>query len=200
MKLTEILDYERRLRLRRMLGRHYATTPTSMVNRMMGLEAWTDAIALPAGTTVGGAFAGANAPVAVPAATTTLTMTQALHGGKVVTLASTGGLVITPPPATGTGTTYRIWVLTTISGGNVTLDFKAAAASDIALGMAFTYKATSFTSYITVANTNLVTWDGSTMGGIAGDFLEMTDMATNKWRIGIWGNQTGTIATPFSNH
>lgn len=177
-----------------------ATTPTSLINRIMGLESFTDALSLPTGTTIGGTATGTIAPVAVPAATTTLTLTPASHGGRLVTVASTGGLTITPPAATGTGNVYRIAVTTTISGGNLTLDAKAGNASDVFYGFAYTNKAGTFTNYATASNTNLITWDGSTMGGIKGDFLWMMDAATNVWLLEIRGTQSGTIATPFSNH
>lgn len=195
------MQFHRRGRLRRLLQGHYATTPTSMVNRLMGLEAFTDALSLPAGTTIGGSTVDpTNALVTVPAATTTLTVTQALHAGKTILLASTAGLAITPPAATGTGAAYRICFTATISGGNVTWDAKAGNASDVFYGWLQTYKATTFTPYITASNSNLLTFDGTTRGGIKGDMIEIRDVATNVWIVSGFTNQTGTIATPFSNH
>lgn len=183
-----------------LVRQHYNTVPTSIINRIMGSETWTDPISLPAGTTIGGGFAGTNTPVAVPAATTTLTLAPGTHAGKWVTLACTGGLVITPPAATGTGNTYRLFVTASITGGNLTLDAKAGNATDVFYGFAYTYKATTFTNYATASNTNLITWDGSTMGGILGDMLTMVDVGLHQWLLEIRGTQSGTIASPFSNH
>lgn len=189
-------------RLRRSLRRMaFVTTPTSIINRLMGVEAWTDPISLPSGSTIGGSTVDpTNSLVTVPAGTTTLTVTQALHAGKILLLASTGGLAITPPAATGTGALYRLCVITTITGGNVTWDAKAGNASDILAGWIQSYKATTFTPYIANSNLNLVTLDGTTRGGIKGDFLEFRDVATNLWIVSGFVTQSGTIATPFTNH
>lgn len=159
----------------------------------------SEPVTLAAGSTIGGVASGGG-PVTIAAAATTLTLTPAAHARRVVTLASTGGLTITPPAATGTGNVYTIAVITTITGGNVTLDAKAGNASDVFYGFAYTNKAGTFTNYATASNSNLITWDGSTMGGIIGDYLVMIDAATHVWILEIRGTQSGTIATPFSNH
>lgn len=168
-----------------------ATTPTSIVNRLMGLENWTD----PVPATLKELL------LPIPAATTTLTLTPATHGVRVLTLSCTGGLAVTPPAATGTGNVYQFAVTTTLSGGNFTFDAKAGNASDVLYGIANTNKVgTGLTQYGTAANSNLITWDGSTKGGILGDYLWLMDLATNVWLVQITGQQSGTVATPFSNH
>lgn len=180
------------------------TTPTSIIKRLMGTETWTDAVALAAGTTIGGltpALNSGNAPVTVAAATTTLTLTPALHARRLVLVQSTGGLAITPPAATGTGDVYRIVCIAAISGGSLTLDAKAGNASDVFTGWLQTYKATTFTPYPTASNSNLLTFDGTTQGGAAiGDWFEIQDIKTNKWLLTGYTIQSGTIATPLSNH
>ena len=40
--------------------------------------------------------------------------------------------------------------------------------------------------------------NGSTTGGIAGDIVELEDIATNLWSVKVLGSATGTEATPFS--
>lgn len=168
-----------------------ATTPTSLLKRLTGAEPWTD----PVPATLQEQL------LAIPAATTTLTLAPATHGGRLLLIASTGGLAITPPAATGTGNIYTFAVTTTISGGNFTFDAKAGNASDLIYDIANTNKVgTGLTQYGTAANTNLITWDGSTKGGIAGDWLQLIDLATNMWLVQIVGQQSGTVASPFSNH
>jgi hypothetical protein len=179
------------------------TTPTSIINRLMGLEAWTDPIALASGTTVGGQVVGGGTSslLAIPAATTTLTLAPATHAGKTLLIASTGGLAVTPPAATGTGNEYSFFVTAAITGGNFTLDAKAGNATDVIYGWMQSYKATTFTPYTTGTNTNLITFDGSTMGfAQIGDWFSIRDMATHVWRITGWTVQSGTIASMFSNH
>ena len=76
----------------------------SIYNSLTGAEA----AVLKAGTTIGGrTYDDANKLTVIAPATTTLTLTQALHSGKVLLIASTGGLAVTPPAATGTGAEYR---------------------------------------------------------------------------------------------
>lgn len=192
--------------LRALLGRHYVTTPSSMVNRMMGLETWPDAVTFSGGVigTLTGNVTGAIPvlpAVAIAAATTTLTLSPATHAGKAILLSSTAGLAITPPAATGTLNVYGILFTATISGGNVTFDAKAGNASDVIKGVIDTNKVgTGLTQYGTISNTNLITFDGTTRGGIAGDYFQLIDVATNLWIISGCGQQSGTIATPFTNH
>lgn len=186
------------------------TTPTSLVNRLMGAETWTDAVNFGSVVHV---FGGANTysvaqaiavlppVVAIAAATTTLTLTQALHAGRVVQLAPTAGLAITPPAATGTGNVYTLVFQATATGGSVTIDAKAGNASDIFYGNVVMNKVgTGITNFGSAANSNLATLNGTTTGGIKGDLIEMVDVATNVWAFFFTGQGSGVIATPFSNH
>lgn len=168
-----------------------ATTPTSILNRLMGLEAFTDPVTLPA----------ICPQVVIAPATTTLTLTQALHGGRLILLAPTGGLAITPPAATGTGAIYTFAFTATATGGSVTIDAKAGAASDVFYGNVVMNKVgTGISNFGSAANSNLVTLNGGTTGGIKGDWIEMIDIGTNIWGFFFSGQGSGTIATPFGNH
>lgn len=139
--------------------------------------------------------------IAVPAATTTLTLTEATHEGKTLVISSTGGLAVTPPAATGSGGKYRFICGAVISGGNFTVDAKAGNSSDVFTGWMQSYKATTFTPYPTAANSNLITFDGSTKGGAAiGDWFEIEDFQLHEWKVTGYTIQSGTIASMFSNH
>lgn len=200
--MRPILELEELGRRRRRMLRsmRFVTTPTSMVNRLMGLEACTDGLLLGDGTTVGGT--GANASVIViPPATTTLTLTAAAHGNRRLNIASTAGLAITPPAATGSGIAYTFFVSATLTGGSFTFDAKAGNASDLIAGIAFQNKTgTGLTTTPTAATTNLLTLNGTTTGGILGDLIQLIDVGTHAWNLLIIGQYTGTFATPFSNH
>lgn len=199
--LERYLDHVRRLRPWHFPG-HFVTTPVSLLKRLTGQEAWTDPVTLAAGSTVGGTpIDAASRLVAVAAATTTLTLTAALHAGRMLQIASTGGLAITPPPATGTGNMYQFMVTATVSGGNFTIDAKAGAAADVFYGGAFQNKpGTGVTTTFSAANSNLLTFNGSTSGGLVGDRIEMLDVAPNVWWLFIMGQYSGTFGSPFSNH
>lgn len=179
------------------------TTPTSYFGRLTGTEAWPDPITFTGGFTVpaNGATIQGMGIVVVPAGTTTLTLTAALHAGKVVCIQSTAGLTITPAPATGTGNVYTVAVITTISGGSVTIDYKlAAGGADLIQGVAAVGATTSGT-FATATNSNLVTLNATTTGGIIGTWLSWIDAGATKNVImdgSIVGS--GSAATPFSNH
>lgn len=203
MKL-EMRMLRKRLRIAQMF---FVTAPTSYFNRLTNQEAFADGLTVGAGgltlgdgTQLGGT--GANGTViTVPPASTTLTLTAALHANRRLLIASTGGLAITPPAATGTGNVYTFIIKATIAGGNFTIDAKAGNASDIFAGIAWQNKTgTGITTTPTASNTNLITLSGSTTGGIIGDLITMVDAGTNVWNLEIVGQYTGTFATPFSNH
>lgn len=167
------------------------TTPSSLVKRLTGQEAWTDPAIIPILPPV----------VSIPAATTTLTLTPAAHSGRLLIVQSTGGLAITPPAATGTGNIYTFVVAASVTGGNFTIDAKAGNASDVFYGNVLMNKVgTGITNFGSASNSNLATFNGTTTGGIKGDIIEMIDIATNVWGFFFSGQGSGTIATPFSNH
>lgn len=146
-------------------------------------------------------FVSGNAPVVVPAGTTTLTLVPATHAGRILNIASTGGLALTPPAATGTGDVYEFICSAAITGGSFTFDAKAGNASDVIYGWLQSYKATTFTPYPNASNSNLITFNGTTTGGAAiGDWFRVTDAALHVWKIEGFTVQSGSIATMFSNH
>lgn len=139
--------------------------------------------------------------VSVPAATTTLTVTQALHAGKIIQVQSTGGLAATLPAPTGTGAKYTFVVAATITGGAFTIDAKGGDASAVFNGTALQTKTgTGLTSTGVIASCNEISLNGTTTGGIIGDIIEIVDIATHSWNVFINGQYTGTFSTPFLNH
>lgn len=140
---------------------------------------------------------GTSSVVAVTAAT--LTVTQAAHAGKIVTLDRATGVAVTLLPATGTGDMYRFYIITAISGGSGTI--KVADATDIMQGLAITASDGSTSEakiWKTGATDDTITLDGSTTGGTKGALVELIDLATDLWSVKYITNATGTEATPFS--
>lgn len=178
------------------------TTPTSYYGRLTGTETWPDPITFNGGFTspASGSIIQGMGQVLVAAATTTLTLTPALHAGKVVLIQSTGGLTITPAPATGTGNTYYVCVITTISGGSLLIDYKLGAAADLIQGTV-AIGATTGGVFSSATNSNLVTFNATTTGGIIGTWFSWIDLALNKNVImdgSVVGS--GTAGSPFTNH
>lgn len=134
----------------------------------------------------------------VNATAATLTVTAATHGSRIVTLNRAAGIAVTLPAASGTGEEYRFFIGTTVTSNTTTI--KAANASDTMSGIALIDEAGGATAGVwpTAADTDTITFDGSTTGGILGDFVELIDVAANKWYVRLVGSTTGTEATPFS--
>lgn len=132
----------------------------------------------------------------VNATASTLAVTAAEHAGRVVTLNRAGGIAVTLPAATGSGNKYTFIVGTTFttSGtikvtGNDTMVGNALLAIDAAdTAVMFEAGATADT----------ITMDGSTTGGIAGQIVELIDIAADLWFVRTSSAATGSEATPFS--
>ncbi len=52
--------------------------------------------------------------------------------------------------------------------------------------------------WVTASDSDTITLDGSTKGGIIGDEVTLTDIATNQWIVRGFLKQSATEATPFS--
>ncbi len=131
----------------------------------------------------------------------TLTMTGATHGERIITVNKADGTTITLPAATGTGQKYTIIVGTTISSN--TLVVQAASASDSFVGRALGVDtdAEGATGYHwnADANDDTITMDGTARGGVAGDRIDIVDLASGIFEVTAFLTQSGGAeATPFS--
>lgn len=127
----------------------------------------------------------------------TLTVTEALHDMKVITLNRAGGIAVTLPAATGSGTVLKFVVGTTFTTSGT---IKVANASDIMTGNAIIAQdgGDTVVMFETAADTDTVTMNGTTTGGLKGQIVELIDIATNLWSVKVISAATGTEATPFS--
>jgi hypothetical protein len=133
----------------------------------------------------------------VSATTATLTATAAAHSGRTVLLDRAAGQAVTLPAATGTGNSYKFFVLTTITSNSTTIK---VVGDDVMAGLAIVANDGGDTASIfeTAATSDTITFDGSTTGGILGATVELQDVATDLWSVRVVGAATGTEATPFS--
>jgi hypothetical protein len=176
----------------------WVTTPSSLVNRLTGTEAWTDPINLPSGSTMNGrAIAGSGAGV-VDTTATTLSVTATQNAGKVLTISTTAAIAISLPPATGTGDSYKFVIEVAATATSSTIK---AAGSDVMQGVAWalTTASANVIGYPTTATSNTISLNGTTLGGVVGDFIELTDIKTGIWSVKIFDQPTGSTATPFSH-
>jgi len=137
---------------------------------------------------------------ATPVNTTasTLTVTQATHGGRFITLNRAAGIAVTLPAASGSGTIYEFVIGTSITSNSTTI--KVANASDTITGSAYVISdgAAAVLGYKTGASDDTITFNGTTLGGLKGDTVRVVDVAANLFSVQVLSQATGTEATPFS--
>jgi len=147
-------------------------------------------------TSTAGFISGSDSIVTLTAATATVT--AAAHSGRTVLLDRAAGQALTLPAATGTGNSYKFFVLTTITSNNTTI--KVADSTDVMAGVAIVANDTDASASIfeTASTSDTITFNGGTTGGIRGATVELQDVATNLWSVRIVGAATDSEATPFS--
>ena len=118
---------------------------------------------------------------------------------EVYVVNAAAGAEVTLPPATGSGFRYTFIVGTTVtSNANV---IQVANSDDIMQGVVIGSAADtsdSVNGWEAASDSDTITMDGSTTGGIVGDRVELVDVAENVWAVNGTIQQTGTEATPFS--
>lgn len=133
----------------------------------------------------------------VAATDSTLAISEATHDGKVINLNRAAGIAVTLPAATGSGAKYRLILGATVTSNSTTIK---VTGNDTMTGNAIICNDTdnSVSGFETAADSDTITFDGSTTGGIKGNSIELIDLATDLWFVNVTGSATGTEATPFS--
>lgn len=135
----------------------------------------------------------------VSATAATLAVTEASHAGKIIALNLASGITVTLPAATGTGNVYEFVVGTTVTSNSYKI--QVADATDVMDGMVHTADDTATPVpgvWVTAADTDTITLNGSTQGGLIGDTIRLIDIAANQWVVHGVLKQSGVEATPFS--
>jgi len=133
----------------------------------------------------------------VDATGATLAVTEAAHDGKVITLNRAASQAVTLPAATGSGTKLHFIVGTTVTTPSTTIK---VTGNDIMTGVALIAQdgADTAVMFETAADSDTITLNGTTMGGIKGDSVELIDIAADLWWVRVVNSATSTEATPFS--
>jgi hypothetical protein len=128
-------------------------------------------------------------------ASATLARTDA---DTILSVNAAAGLTLTLPAATGTGDKYFIFVGTTVTSNSVVV--KVANSTDIMSGLALAAADAGATvnAWETGASDDTITFNGTTTGGVKGDYIELIDVASGIWVTQVRGSATGTEATCFS--
>jgi hypothetical protein len=146
-------------------------------------------------TSTAGFISGSDSLVSI---TANATMTAASNAGRTMNLNIASGATVTLPAASGTGNTYRFFVQTTVTSNNYII--QVANANDTMSGVAVVANDGGATASIfeTAADSDTITLDGTTTGGILGGQIEIQDVASNKFSVLTRSDASGTEATPFS--
>lgn len=136
------------------------------------------------------------APISVTSST--LSITKRNHAGATLVANRAAGIAFTLPASSGSGAEYEIIVGTTVTSNSTTV--KVANSTDIMTGLAINAADGGDTAvaFETAADTDTITLNGSTLGGIKGDRIRLKDISSGLWHVQVIGSATGIEATPFS--
>lgn len=134
-------------------------------------------------------------PITITAATRTLNKNDA---GTTINLSRAAGITVTLPAASGSGRWYKFFTLTTVTSNNNII--QVASSSDVMQGVAMNCAdgGDTMVGFETAADSDTITMNGSTKGGIRGDVIELQDVASGVWQVKVVGTATGSEVTPFS--
>ena len=133
------------------------------------------------------------------------TITNALHAGRILLMGEVGGdasATFTLPAATGTGAEFK-FIVSVVNTSNYVIQV-ADATDTIDGSVVVTNDSTdggtaSLISWPTVAASDTITLNATTTGGVQiGDYVLLTDIATDQYTVSGLLNASGTEATPFS--
>jgi hypothetical protein len=130
--------------------------------------------------------------------TASATLNRNTHSQVMNTVNAAAGLTLTLPAASGSGDTYQVYIGTTVTSNDVVI--RVANASDTMSGVAMSAAdgGATVVAYETAADTDTITLNGGSKGGVLGDIITLRDVAANKWSVTVIGSATGSEETPFS--
>ena len=157
----------------------------------------TGALAVAGQTTLTGSFLPA-----IHTFTATDAITEVEHAGRTLLLGEVGGnalVTLTLPDATGSGAVYK-FIVTVANTSNYVIKVPDADNTISGIMLYLDEDGTAVTAFPTVAASDTITLNGGTTGGIVGDYLEIVDIAADKYHVrGVQRVAAGANpATPFS--
>lgn len=134
------------------------------------------------------------APVSITSATQTVNAND--HAFRALVLDRAAGIAVTLPAATGSGDVYSFYIKTTFTGSSTI----KVTDNDVMTGFAELLQdaADTVVGFETAADTDTITFNGTTTGGLLGTQVVLVDIAADLWAVSVVGAATGVEATPFS--
>lgn len=120
---------------------------------------------------------------------------------KTYIFSRAAGVVVTLPAATGTGHTYRFIVGVTVTSNALAIN--TASDDDEFRGVVYqtdTDSSDALVAYPAIAADNFdsISMNGTTTGGLTGDWIEVCDVASGVWAVVGHTNANGTVSSPIS--
>ena len=136
------------------------------------------------------------APISIAA---DVTLDRDTHAnGPLLRFAIASGATVTLPASAGNGDVYRFYVHTTVTSNSAKI--QVANATDVMVGNILTCQDAGDTvvGWEATSTSDTITLNGTTTGGLRGDYIEIEDAIAGFWRVRGTTAATGTEATPFS--
>jgi len=132
----------------------------------------------------------------------TLSVTEALHDGKVILLDTAAGSVCDLPAATGSGAKFT-FIVSVARTSNSHIVRVAASSDDEFVGTMIqtdTDSSDALASYpaLDADGFDTITLDATDGGVDVGDWIEVVDIKAATWAVKGHVNGSGTVGTPFS--
>jgi hypothetical protein len=159
-------------------------------------------------------------PAAVVDITTSTTLSPEAHGGRIIAVGGSLAAAVTltlpaintsanpttsgpgqdPSTANNEGVLYTIWVPTTISTSSLKIGTNGTNkfVGTIAMNDVDTDGA-ALVGFTAAASNDFINLNGTTTGGVAGSWVQIFAIATNKYMVKGTVLGTGTVATPFAD-
>lgn len=137
--------------------------------------------------------AGSSSVVDITAETT---LTFNSHAGRLIEINDADGAITLPTITSAEiGAVYRFFVGTTCSDCDIKTDGTDKFVGSISVGITnSTHK-----RFVPAATNDVISMNGTTTGGIANSYVEITALATAEYMVQGQLIGSGTIATPFAD-
>lgn len=115
---------------------------------------------------------------------------------KVYTLNRATGIAVTLPSATGSGSSLRFLIGTSVTSNTTTF---TCASSQFMQGYQLNSVAAAPSMfYANGTSSHIITLNGSTQGGLIGDSIDLVDIAAGLWQVAVISSGSSVLVTCFS--
>jgi len=141
----------------------------------------------------GFAISGSGSVVNITAETS---LTFASHAGRIIEINDADGAVTLPAITTGTiGAVYKFFIGTDATDLDIKTDGTDKFLGSVSVGVTNG----SHKRFVPGATNDVISLNGSTTGGIANSYVEVTALATAEYLVQGQLIGSGTVATPFAD-